>query len=91
METLGSLERYFSVVTWAAMSFAILLKDSKPAGVTDSKAVEAASRPPVRLVGSNEPRTSISLPKISAMELRYSCSVRRRRSQSRSSLPMVRP
>src|SRR5690348_18361530 len=61
------------------MSFAILLKDSKPAGVTDSNAVEAASRPPVRLVGSNEPRTSISLPKISAMELRYSCSVRRRR------------
>ena len=41
--------------------------------------LEAASSPPVRLVGSNEPRTSISLPKTSAMELRYSCSVSRRR------------
>ena len=28
------------------MSFAILLKDSKPTGVTDSKAVETAARPP---------------------------------------------
>src|ERR1051325_1868058 len=61
------------------MSFAILLKDSKPDGVTESEAVDTAARPCDRTVGSNEPRTSISLPKISAMELRYSCSVRRRR------------
>jgi len=61
------------------MSSAILLKDSNPTGVTDRRAVETAARPFVRAVGSNEPRTSISLPKISAMELRYSCSVRRRR------------
>jgi hypothetical protein len=61
------------------MSFAILLKDSKPTGVTESEAVEAAVSPPVRLVGSNVPRTSISLPKMSAMVLRYYRSVRRRR------------
>src|SRR5215831_13712490 len=68
------------------MSSAILSKDSKPTGVTDRRPVEIASRPFDRLVGSNEPRTSISLPKISAMELRYSCSVRRRRLTTKESL-----
>jgi len=38
-----------------------LLKDSKPTGVTDRKALETAARPFDRFVGSNEPRTSISL------------------------------
>ena len=61
------------------MSSAILLNDSNPVGVTESSVVEVAASPPARIVGSNTPRTSISLPKMSAIEWRYSCSVRRRR------------
>src|SRR6185295_9057078 len=61
-----------------AMLSAILVKDSKPTGVTDKTDVLAACSPPTRMVGSKEPRTSISLPKISAMELRYSSWVSRR-------------
>src|SRR5678815_1950924 len=60
-----------------AMLSAILVKDSNPTGVTDKTDVLAACSPPTRMVGSKEPRTSISLPKISAMELRYSSWVSR--------------
>src|SRR5690349_3789229 len=60
------------------MLSAILVKDSKPTGVTESTAVLVDCRPAIRMVGSNAPRTSISLPKMSAMELRYSSWVSRR-------------
>jgi len=74
----GSLARYFSAVTWVAMLSAMLLKDSNPTGVTDSTPVLVDCKPAIRMVGSKAPRTSISLPKISAIELRYSAWVNRR-------------
>src|SRR4051812_1640151 len=55
----------------------MLLKDSNPTGVTDSTPVLVDCKPAMRMVGSKAPRTSISLPKISAMELRYSAWVNR--------------
>ena len=61
-----------------AMLSAILEKDPKPTGVTDKTVELAATMPPIRMPGSNMPWTTMSLPKISAMELRYSGSVRRR-------------
>src|SRR5882757_3337127 len=61
------------------MLSAILVKDSNPTGVTERTAVLAASKPPTRRSGSNTPRTSISGPKMSAMELRYSPWVNRLR------------